>query len=81
MKKPSKGSTSQTTNATRQPWKWESKNVEVVVVEEPKKTTKGKKREKSSIPLPFSVSAEELYRILEAWVKDRVVVLPECKRE
>ena len=81
VKKPSKGSTSQTTNATRQPWKWESKNVEVVVVEEPKKTTKGKKREKSSIPLPFSVSAEELYSILEAWVKDRVVVLPECKRE
>ena len=42
--KPSKGSTSQTTSAPRQPWKRESKNVEIAVVEEPKKATKGRKR-------------------------------------
>lgn len=81
VKKPSKDSTSQTTSTSRQPQKRESKKVEVVVVEEPKKVTKGKKREKSSIPHPFSVSLEELYSILEAQVKDGMVVLPECKHE
>ena len=30
---------------------------------------------------PFSVSTEELYSILEAWVKGGVVVLLECKHE
>ena len=33
------------------------------------------------IPPPFTVSTEELYSILEAWVKDGVVILPECKHE
>ena len=68
MKKPSKGSISQTTSAPRQPWKRESKKVEVVVVEEPKKATKGRKRERerSDIPPPFSILAKELYNILEA---------------
>ena len=53
------------------------------MVEEPKKAAKGKKRERErgSIPPPFTVSIEELYSILEAWLKDGVVVLPECKRE
>ena len=83
VRKPSKGSTSQTTSAPGKPWKRESKKVEVAMVEEPKKATKGKKRERerSGIPLPFSVLVEELYSILKAWVKDGVVVLPECKRE
>ena len=30
---------------------------------------------------PFTVSTEELYSILEAWLKDGVMVLPECKHE
>lgn len=51
------------------------------MVEEPKKATKGRKKERNSIPPPFSVSTKELYSILEAWVKDCVVVLPECKCE
>ena len=34
-------------------------------MEEPKKTTKGKKKEKSGMLHPFPVSVEELYSILE----------------
>ena len=68
-------------NATKQPWRRESKKVEVVMVEESKKATKGKKRERSSIPPPFTISTKELYSILEAWLKDGVVVLPKCKHE
>ena len=49
VKKSSKGSTSQTTSTPRQPWKRESKKVEVAVVEEPKKAAKGRKRERSGI--------------------------------
>ena len=49
--------------------------------EEPKKVVKGKKKERGGIPPPFIVSTEELYSILEAWVKDGVVTLPECKHE
>ena len=41
--------------------------VEVVVVEEPEKAAKARKRERSGIPPPFSISAEELYSILEGW--------------
>ena len=81
VRKPSNGSTSQTTSAPRKPWKRESKKVEVTVVEKPKKATKVNKRERSGFPPPFYVSAEELYNILEAWVKDGMMVLPECKRE
>ena len=55
--------------------------VEVAMVEEPKKATNGRKRERSGIPPPFSILVEDLYSILEAWVKDSMVVLPECKRE
>ena len=55
--------------------------MEVAVVEEPQKVAKGRKRERSGIPPPFSISAKELYSILKAWVKDGVVVLLECKRE
>nr|POE45833.1 hypothetical protein CFP56_75819 [Quercus suber] len=51
------------------------------MVEEPKKATKGRKRERNNILPPFSVSTKEMYSILEAWVKDCVVVLPECKCE
>lgn len=51
------------------------------MAEEPKKVVKGKKRERGSIPPPFTVSTEELYSILEAWLKDGVVVLLECKHE
>ena len=51
------------------------------MVEETKKVTKDKKSERNGIPPPFFVSAEELYSILEAWVKDGMVVLPECKCE
>ena len=55
--------------------------MEVALAKEPKKMVKGKKRERGGIPLPFTVSTEELYSILKAWVKDRVVALPECKHE
>lgn len=51
------------------------------MVEEVKKGTKGRKREINSIPPPFSISAKELYIILDTWIKDGVVVLPPCKRE
>lgn len=54
--------------------------IEEAVVEKTKKVTKGKKREKSSIPPPFFISAKELYSILDAWVKDGVVVLRNYKR-
>lgn len=73
--------TSQTTDAFKQSWKWESKKREVAVVEETKKATKGSKRERSGTPSPFSVSVEELYSIIDSWVKDGVVVLPAYKRE
>ena len=53
----------------------------IVVVDEIKKVTKARKREISGISPLFSVSAKGLHNILEAWVKDGVVVLPECKRE
>ena len=33
------------------------------------------------IPPPFTVYMEELYSILEAWLKDGVVVLPDYKHE
>ena len=36
------------------------------MVEELKKTTEGKKRERSGIPPPFFVSVDELYSNLEA---------------
>ena len=81
IRKPSKGSTSQAVSMPRQPWRREDKKVEVVVAEEPKKVVIGKKRERGGIPPPFTVSTEELYSILEAWLKDGVAVLPECKRE
>ena len=46
------------------------------MAKESKKAAKAKKRERG-----FTVSTEELYSILEAWVKDGVVVFPECKCE
>ena len=46
VKKPSKGSTSQITSTPRQPWKRESKKVDVAMVEEPKKAAKGRKIER-----------------------------------
>lgn len=55
--------------------------VEVGEQKETKKVTKDKKRERSGIPPPFFVSVEELYSIQGAWVKDGLVVLPDCKRE
>ena len=52
------------------------------MVEEPKKAARARReRERGSIPPPFTVSIEELYGILEAWLKDGVVVLLECKPE
>ena len=52
------------------------------MVEEPKKAARARReRERGSIPPPFTVSIEELYGILEAWLKDGVVVLPKCKHE
>ena len=57
------------------------------MVKELKKAAKGRERERerererSGIPHPFSVLVEELYSILEAWMKDGMVVLPECKHE
>ena len=51
------------------------------MIEEFKKMAKGKKRDRGGIPPPFTVSIEELYSILEAWVKDGIVTLPECKHE
>ena len=81
VRKPSKGSTSQAMRALRQPWRRENKKVEVAVAEQPKKVVKEKKRERCGILSPFTVSTEELYSILEAWLKDGVVTLPECKHE
>ena len=77
----SKGLTSQAVRVPRQPWRKEGKKIEVVVAKEPKKVVKGKKRERGGIPPPFIVSTEELYSILEAWLKDGVVVLPKCKHK
>ena len=51
------------------------------MAKEHKESTKNKKRERGSIPPPFIVSTEELYSILEAWLKDGVMGLLECKRE
>ena len=51
------------------------------MTEETKKVAKGKKKDKGSILPPFTVSTEELYSILEAWVKDGLVTLLECKHE
>ena len=81
VRKPSKGLTSQAMSTPRQFWRREGKKVEVDVVEEPKKVVKNKKRERGGIHPPFTISTKELYSILEAWLKDGVVVLPECKRE
>ena len=54
VKKPSKGSTSQITSTPRQPWKRESKKVDVAMVEEPKKAAKGRKREREVVSFtPF----------------------------
>ena len=58
-----------------------NKKVEVAVTEEPKKVTKGNKRDRGGITLPFTVFTEELYCILEARVKDGVVTLLEYKHE
>ena len=80
-RRPSKCLTSQTARASKQSRKWESKKREAVVVKEMKKATKGRKRERSGIPPPFLVLAEELYSIVDAWVKDGVVVLLAYKRE
>ena len=68
-------------NTSRQPWRKEGKKVKVAIAKEPKKVIKNKKRERSGIPPPFTISTEELYSILEAWLKDGVVVVPECKCE
>ena len=51
------------------------------MTEETKKVAKGKKKDRGSILPPFTVSTEELYSILEAWVKDGLVTLLECKHE
>lgn len=75
VRKSSKSSTSQATSAPKQSWKWESKKIEVAMAEETKKVTKGRKRGRIGIPPPFFGSIEELYNILEAWVKDGMVVL------
>lgn len=63
VRKPSKGSTSQTTSASKQPWKQESKKVEVTMVEESKKATKGRKRKRSGIPPLFFLSRQKSYTI------------------
>ena len=81
VRKPLKGSISQAMSAHRQPWRRENKKMEVAVEEEPKKVVKGKKMERGGIHPSFIVSTKELYSILEAWVKDGVVMLPECKHE
>ena len=81
VRKPLKGSISQTVGAPRQQWKRENKKVEVVVTKESKKMAKGKKRDRGGISPPFTVSIEEVYSILEVWVKDGVMTLPECKHK
>ena len=81
VRKPLKGLASQIMSAPRQSWRRENKKVEVAVIEESKKMTKGKKRDRGGISPPFIVSTKELYSILEAWVKDGVVTLPKCKHE
>ena len=52
VRKPSKGSTSQTVNAPRQPCRRKSKKVDVAVTEESKKVAKGKKRDRSGTTSP-----------------------------
>ena len=81
VRKPSKVLTLQVMSTPRQSWRKENKKVEVAVVEEPKKGVKGKKSKRGGIPPPFTMSIEKLYSILEAWLKDGVMVLLECKRE
>nr|POF05066.1 hypothetical protein CFP56_35627 [Quercus suber] len=81
VRKPIKSSTTQATSTPKHSWKRESEKTEVAVVKETKKVTKDKKSERNGIPTPFFVSTEELYSILEAWVRDGMVVLPECKCE
>ena len=51
------------------------------MIEETKMMAKGRKRDRGGIPPPFTVFTEELYSILEVWLKDGVVTLPECKHE
>ena len=51
------------------------------MTEETRKVAKGKKKDRGSVLPPFTVSTEELYSILEAWVKDGLVTLLECKHE
>ena len=81
IRKPLKGSTSQAVSTPRQSWRGENKRVEVAMTEKHKEVAKGKKRDRGGIPPPFIVSTEELYSILEAWVKNGVMTLPECKHE
>nr|POE53939.1 hypothetical protein CFP56_53441 [Quercus suber] len=76
-----RGSTSQAVSTPKQPWRREGKKVEVAVAEDPKKVVKNKKRERGGILPPFTISTKKLYSILEAWLKDDVVVLLECKCE
>ena len=63
VKKPSKGLTSQATSTPRQPWKLESKKVEVTVVEELKKATNGKKREREVVFLLLFLSRRKSYKV------------------
>ena len=81
VRKPSKGLTSQTMSVPRQLLRRENKKMEVVMTKEFKKMAKGKKRDRGGIPPPFTVSIKELYSILEAWVKNGVVTLLECKHD
>lgn len=53
IRKPSKGLTSQVASASKKPWKRGSKKIKATMVEETKKATQSKKRERSGIPPPF----------------------------
>ena len=81
VRKPSKGLVSQTISASRKAWRRENKKVEFAVTEESKKMAKGRRRDRVGIPPPITMSTKELYSIVEAWVKDGVVTLPEFKHE
>ena len=48
---------------------------------EERKQESGGCYDRKSIPPPFTVSTKELYSIIDAWVKDGIVMLPKCKHE
>ena len=84
VKKPSKGATGGSSSATRKLWKREreGKNIEVAMVEEPKKDYPSRKRERRDEPSPpINIPEEDFLELLSAWIKDGVVTIPPINKE